>query len=78
MSRKEKNKQKKASEEQLKTTNKTKLKTAAQNNKLETTKLGLQWQSVDGVAVSMVAFQAIDPGSTPGPRKRFSTKFYRY
>ncbi|KFD60640.1 hypothetical protein M514_27187 [Trichuris suis] len=26
-------------------------------------------QGVDGVAVSMVAFQAIDPGSTPGLRK---------
>ena len=25
-------------------------------------------ERVDGVAVSMVAFQAIDPGSTPGPR----------
>ncbi|KFD48419.1 hypothetical protein M514_10719 [Trichuris suis] len=25
---------------------------------------------VDGVAVSMVAFQAIDPGSTPGLRKQ--------
>ena len=26
---------------------------------------------VSGVAVSMVAFQAIDPGSTPGSRKYF-------
>ncbi|KFD62454.1 hypothetical protein M514_25387 [Trichuris suis] len=28
----------------------------------------ISYQGVDGVAVSMVAFQAIDPGSTPGLR----------
>ena len=33
--------------------------------------------SVSGVAVSMVAFQAIDPGSTPGSRKYFSVRLPR-
>ena len=29
------------------------------------------YSSVGGVTVSMVAFQAVDPGSTPGRRTRF-------
>ena len=32
-------------------------------------------QSVGGVTVSMVAFQAVDPGSTPGRRTFFISYF---
>ena len=33
---------------------------------------------VGGVTVSMVAFQAVDPGSTPGRRTRFFSIFFHY
>ena len=34
-------------------------------------------RSVAGVMVSIVAFQAVDPGSIPGPRKAFYTERVR-
>ena len=39
--------------------------------------LGLDLHSVGGVMVSMVAFQAVDPGSIPGRRKFFVKIFFR-
>ena len=37
----------------------------------------LKCSSVGGVTVSMVAFQAVDPGSTPGRRTRNFVSWFR-